>query len=101
MRTKVRGQLPKFSIRAVTLNKRQGTGGELLELEKVQLPAKEATLRPFDKIKAQGATLREPQGAAKHPNHGANGTINVLLPNMQIRKVHLRLITRFNGMKVI
>ena len=93
MRTKVRGQLPKFSIRAVTLNKRLGTGGDWLDLEKVQLPAREATLRPFESLRAQGA--------AKHPNHGANGTINVLLPNMEIRKVHLRLITRFNGMKVI
>lgn len=98
MRTKVRGQLPKFSIVAVTLNKRQGTGGDWLNLEKVQLPAREATLR-----QAQGDTRQahEEQKTTKHPKHSANGTINVLLPNMEIRKVHLRLITRFNGMKVI
>ena len=36
----------------------------------------------------------------KNPNHWVNSTRNILLPNGQIRKVHIRLIIEFNHQKV-
>ncbi len=37
----------------------------------------------------------------KNPAHFKNLTRNLVLPNQELRKVHIRLITQFNGQKVI
>jgi hypothetical protein len=37
---------------------------------------------------------------AKDPHHWSNSTRNVLLPNGQKRKLHIRLIIEFNNKKV-
>ncbi|MCJ8334938.1 MAG: hypothetical protein MJH10_11905 [Epibacterium sp.] len=97
MRAKVRGQMPRFSIKTVTLDRTNHTGGEWLQLDHVQLPSREA-MDPAKKLDPHPTT--DEGKVNRHPRHGDNGTLNVLLPNGQIRKVYVRLITRFNGLRV-
>ncbi len=88
----------RFQIKFVTANRLQGTGGEIIELK--------------DACKCSGKTKQgEPIFAAKKnlptndlvskdPRHWTHSTRNILLPNGQIRKVHIRLIIEFNNKKV-
>ncbi|UZR95937.1 hypothetical protein [Chondrinema litorale] len=80
-----------FSICFVTADRIRKTGGKVIELPQV-------TLTKYDKDLPRYA--RNSPGKRK-ANHWHNATRNILLPNGQIRKLHIRLIVRFNQQTVI
>ena len=84
-----------FDMEAVQADVARGTGGAIRTYTKAvkwiaqQLPGKEAA-------KAATATA-----TPKNPSHYKNSTRNIYLPETrQMRKVHIRLITKFNGKQV-
>lgn len=87
------------NITVVTYNEREGTGGELLNLEGVRkhLPG----LKQTDMERSVNAEAVV-DGPVPHraPHHDAHGTINVRLKDRSIRKVHTRLIVLFNNQEV-
>ena len=85
-----------FSIAFVTADAKKKTGGEW-----VTIP--EAVKHEFATRKEMAAIARaapKTQMVHKNPNHYQNSTRNIRLPNAEIRKVHLRLITVFNNLMV-
>jgi hypothetical protein len=90
-----RGRFVPFTVRVLTVDRTKKTGGDWLELVDVTLPQKEASkLSSFSTKKSEPTTRKDPK-------HLQNGTINLKLPNTELRKAHLRLIRKFNGMTVI
>lgn len=79
----------EFSIEVITADRNKNTGGDILYFPKAKIFRKKK--QGFD-----GKT-----GLTKRQNHFINSTRNLLLPNNQIRKIHIRLITRFNGETVV
>lgn len=88
----------EFSIAFITCNQHKQTGGELVRVEKA---CKHNWLSPEDRKKQQ---LLQPAAAIlkKAPRHYENSTRNIrLTSNGDIRKVHIRLIRKFNGAKIL
>jgi hypothetical protein len=84
---------PFQSLEFVTLNKAKDTGGEWIKLEGA---------RKHQTFSKPSTTIHQPSTVVhKNPQHYSNSTRNILLPNGEIRKVHIRLIRRFNGKTVI
>jgi hypothetical protein len=83
-------------IAFVTADKKKNSGGEWIEISSA---AKHEflTRREMDKI-AKAAPASNMMH--KNPNHYQNSTRNLRLPNGEIRKVHIRLITQFNNLIV-
>lgn len=89
------------TITYVTLDKKRGTGGDI------------ATLKDCRKHQA-GIFDTDPAREPKHisgediaditqrnPNHGLHGTINFKLPDGSIRKMHTRLIVKYNNHEIL
>lgn len=93
------GKPARFQIKFVTANRNLGTGGEIIEIKNGRkcVGTRKGKV-VFDMRKADARTTPPP--IPKDPHHWANSTRNILLPNGQIRKVHIRLIIEFNGKKV-
>lgn len=91
------GKPVPFSLTFVTADKNKRTGGEVVDIA--------AAILTWGDDKAMRKALNEESVSAdkkeKKPNHWKHRTRNLLLPNGQIRKVHLSLITKFNGYDVI
>ena len=98
------GKARSFSIKFVTYNRKTGEGGEIISIpnctkcvgkqgEKIIL----GNQLPVHFRIGEGV---QPERVRKNPNHFQNSTRNLLLPNGQIRKVHIRLIIEFNNEKV-
>ncbi|OLY92293.1 hypothetical protein SAMN05444008_11559 [Cnuella takakiae] len=87
-----------FSIAFITANQRTKTGGELIEIAEGQ---KSGWQLPEDRKKQE--KLQAPsEGVRKAPNHYENSTRNIrIVANNDIRKVHIRLIRKFNGKTVL
>jgi hypothetical protein len=86
-----------FDISFVTADTKRGTGGEMKTLTKAVksgMQKKEAYTQE---------ALPTPENKRKNPSHFENSTrnIHVLGKPKDITKVHLRLITRFNGKRVV
>lgn len=83
------------SISFVTANKKRGTGGELVTLKNVVQTGYKKT--------GKGSGKRKPmQPLDRNPEHWKNQTRNLLIAGSnQTRKCHIRLITEFNGARVI
>lgn len=81
-----------FNIKFVTADKKRMSGGEIIEIKYAK---KCIGIRNNEAVFDTGNKKR------KKPNHYINSTRNILCPNGQIRKIHIRLITEFNGQKVI
>lgn len=87
-----------FDITFVTCDQKKGTGGELITItggRKTEWLSrseykKQQALQPSSRLKLK-----------KDPRHYENSTRNITLSNGDVRKVHLRLIRRFNGKKVL
>ena len=94
-----KGKPVPFSIKFVTCDLRRKSGGELIELENVvKCVGKKKGKVIFDDRKKTPNKKKE----KKNPKHWDNSTRNILIPSSgQIRKCHIRLITEFNGQKVI
>lgn len=78
-----------FDVTYVSANKTKKTGGEFIELKGVRL-------NKFQKEPRETKTA-----ITKPANETQNEIRNFLLPNGQIRKAHIRLITTFNGQPVV
>ena len=83
-----------FSLTYVTADRKKGTGGDLVSIPR----ATKTGHRAKDGQKLTPAVIRQ---AAKNPNHSEHFTRNIVLPNREVRKVHIDLITHFNGKKVL
>jgi len=84
-----------FSIQYVAADRKRGKGGQLVYFPKAiktQIEAKEGS-----KITSKVIRLNQ----SRSPNHSDHFTRNIVLPNREIRKVHIDLIIRFNGKKVL
>jgi hypothetical protein len=88
----------EFSLSFVTCDKHKGKGGELITVERA---VKHNWVSPKDRQLKQKL---QPESTIilKHPRHYENSTRNiVLLVNGDIRKIHIRLIRKFNGKIVL
>ena len=86
-----------FDFSFITFDKRKKRGGEFITIR----GAVKAGM--LSKREEQMIIDNQPSSAVstKKPNHFKNSTRNVILPNKEIRKVHLRLIRVFNNKIVI
>ena len=92
-----KGLLIPFSIRLYKANRKTKQAGKLLYLENCVL-SKLARYTPL-KYRYRALALK---GSSKRQNHLENSTRNVLLLNSQeLVKIHIRLLTHFNGMAII
>jgi hypothetical protein len=88
-----------FSMTFVTYDGKRKRMGELIEVESAKCTWKEKS--------AEGSKNKAPEGntevvvKTRQPNHWENATRNIVINGTQIRKVHIRLITKFNGKTVI
>jgi len=82
-------------LTVITCDHKQKKGGEELVLKM----ARKHILRPADQAAISAA---QPKIESKrNPGHFENSTRNMILPNGEIRKVHIRLIRQFNGKTVL
>lgn len=86
-----RGYAQPFSLRFVTYDRARRTGGRIVDVPWAVLnTAEQARVEEIEKM-----------GKGKQPRHFVNQTRNIKLKDGEIRKVHIQLITMFNGMRVI
>jgi hypothetical protein len=77
-----------FSLEVCTYNRFTREGGERLKMDNVILYQQKHVKKPVT-------------DRTKFPNHHDNGTRNVMFVSSgQIRKIHVRLIEKFNGKAV-
>jgi hypothetical protein len=87
-----------FSITFTTANPKQKTGGKNITINQALLS------KPNQTTTQNAPTITEKELPHKKyaPNHFKNRTRNIrIIPGSEIRKVHIYLIRRFNGKKVI
>ena len=92
-----KGKPLSFQVKFVTADRIKRTGGEIIEIKSGQ----KCVGYRRDKVVfdfREHPTHDTP--TARDPRHWVNSTRNVLLPNGQIRKLHIRLIIEFNHQKV-
>lgn len=82
-----------FDLEFITADKRKDEGGEW---KKIVQGRKRMQLG----VKSLESGVRHLQ-VHKNPHHYENSTRNIVLQNGELRKVHIRLIRRFNGKTVI
>ena len=85
-----------FSLKYITYNRKKKSGGEIIEIDKaVKCVAMRGGKIVYD-------TRKKEKDISKNPNHFKNSTRNLnIVGTDQIRKCNIRLITEFNGQKVI
>ncbi len=88
----------RFQISFVTADRKKKTGGEIIEVKGARkcVVGNRNGKPVFDTREKAGASGR----ITRPPNHWANSTRNIILPNGGIRTVHIRLIIEFNNKKV-
>ena len=91
------GHPMKFQMRFVTANRNLGTGGEIIEIDNGH---KVVGKRGGEVIVDKRKVYSDVPKLSRDPHHWINSTRNIILPNGQIRKVHIRLIIEFNHQKV-
>jgi hypothetical protein len=92
------GKPVRFQVKYVTANRSEGTGGEIIEL-KHACKCSVRTSQGKEIFPAKKAFTAD-ERVTKNPNHWVNSTRNILLPNGQKRKLHIRLVIEFNNKKV-
>ena len=93
------GKPVPFQIKFVTANRKLGKGGDVVDLPNARkCVGKRQGKVIFDKREKMIGSSHDK--ISKNPRHWVNSTRNLLLPNGQIRKVHIRLIIEFNNLKV-
>lgn len=85
-----------FSLLCITCNRTKKTGGEELFFAEAR---KHNAVSPLER--KQIARAQPKTALIKDPRHFENSTRNLILPNGQIREVHIRLIRQFNGQTVL
>jgi hypothetical protein len=101
METAVDGYPRRFSVTAISWDEQRGTGGEILEFKDTCLNDAKITAfkSSIPEEHRRVADVRVSQN--RNPHHRENKTKNLRLANGQIRKIHLRFITHYNGVNVI
>jgi hypothetical protein len=84
-----------FSIRYITADDKRDSGGKIMSFENVY---KSGWLTPSQRGTGGAIDSGKPR---KSPHHYENSTRNLLLPGGEIRKVHIRLIRKFNNLTVL
>ena len=79
-----------FDLRCVTMDESRKTGGDFLEITGGRILKKD--------IKSKKNTTHN--SSIKRQNHYKNATRNILLENGEFKKIHIWLITNFNGQQV-
>jgi hypothetical protein len=92
------GSPARFQIKFVTANRLTNEGGDIIELKDVCKCS--VRTKKGEEVFAQRKNFPMPDKLAKDPRHWVNSTRNILLPNGQKRKLHIRLIIEFNHKKV-
>lgn len=96
-----KGMAVPFAISFRTLNRNSKTGGRLISYSKAKLAMKEdygdqTTFEALRRVPKPRTDIK------RNPQHHKNKTRNlVVLPGNTTRKVHINLITEFNGKKVV
>lgn len=81
-----------FSLAFVTSDDKRKSGGEWITVKNA------CKYQAFTREEQERLDKAQPKaGILKNPNHYENSTRNIELKNNEIRKVHIRLIRRFNG----
>jgi hypothetical protein len=92
------GKPARFQLKYVTANRTTKEGGDIIELKdacKCSVRTKKGKeIFPWKK------NLQASEKLPRDPRHWVNSTRNILLPNGQKRKLHIRLIIEFNNKKV-
>jgi len=88
----------RFALTFVTLDKKRKKGGDLVDL----IDARKHQAGDFRKGEpAEHSELSIPNSAlTTAPHHDKHGTINIKCADGNLRKVHTRLIVKFNGEEV-
>jgi hypothetical protein len=81
----------------ITSDKKRDTGGEWI----VVVDCKKHIFLSLKNQKKMEDVQPISSGVFKNPNHYQNSTRNIKLKNGDIRKIHLRLIRRFNNKIVL
>lgn len=82
-----------FSVEFVTCDVKRKKGGELIAVDG-------AVLRRTTIDRAKESQPVSNATTSRSANEYSNATRNLLLANGQTRKIHIRLITKFNGQTV-
>ncbi len=88
-----------FSIECYTLNRYSKTGGELKKYDNATLLTSNSKKNTLNH-KSLLIAAQLPSKPIKKPNHFKNRTRNIQLENGEIKKINIRLITRFNEKNV-
>lgn len=91
-RTDEQGHPVSFNMKFVTADRKRRTGGEIIEANNVH---KCITIRNNKVVYDSRPHV------SRNPHHFTNATRNIIFPNGQIRKVHIRLIIEFNNQRVL
>jgi hypothetical protein len=96
--TDSQGNPARFQLKFVTANRTTKEGGEIIEVT----DASKCSIRTKKgkEIIPAKKTFKADEKMPKDPRHWVNSTRNILLPNGQKRKLHIRLIIEFNHKKV-
>lgn len=88
-----------FAITFIKADRQRNTGGVIETYENCQLykPAEKAGKAGNKENTSIDNSLKE----SRNPHHYLHGTRNVQLQNGSTRKIHIRLIVKFNGLTVV
>ena len=92
------GRPARFQLKFVTANRATGEGGEIIELKEACKCSVRTTTGK--EIFPERKNFPVQDRTTKNPHHLSNSTRNILMPNGQKRKIHIRLIIEFNNKKV-
>lgn len=90
-----------FSVSFRTLNRNSKTGGKLVKYPQAKLVIKEEN-KNIDSIQSLRTVSTRKTTIKRNPNHWDNKTRNIkILPQGNIRKIHINHIIEFNNQKVV
>ncbi len=92
------GKPVRFQVKYVTANRTTKEGGEIIELKDACKCS--VKTRKGEEIFPEKKHFHTIERISKDPRHWTNSTRNILLPNGQKRKLHIRLIIEFNHKRV-
>lgn len=89
-----------FSITYVTADRKRGTGGKLLHIPQANICKLSAI--PANILRRNGISAVTLSNDRRWADHHAHKTRNIYVPNtQQIKKLHIKLITEYNGKRVL
>lgn len=90
------GRPVRFDIEVISFDKKRGKGGRVLRFIGVQVSGlKQKSVKEKHIVRLQNTIIK------RDPNHFENSTLNLYNPLKQsVHKIHVWLITRFNGEEV-